>query len=125
MLEHMSWYADSLIISLPKQKNDQEGSRDYPRHIYANVYQPAICPILALGIQIFGKSFRTSIATKKSYRLFEGEDQEGRYSDILSKTTKALTQEEELIIGRNKKKKEKKKKTLHSFSFFFSLFYRC
>jgi hypothetical protein len=125
MLEHMSWAGDSLVISLPKQKNDQEGSRNYPRHIYANSEDPAICPILALGIiflwvsfffflllspvfffffffllglQIFSKPFRTS------NRLFEGDEQEHRYGEILTKTLQKLTNGEETILGAKKEK---------------------
>lgn len=67
LLDHISWKQDALLIFVPKHKADQEGRRsDQPVHVYANPLQPAICPILALAVLIFSKSFRTTP------RLFEG-----------------------------------------------------
>ena len=53
MLEHVGWEGDSLLISTPKHKGDQEGARCFARHLYANPLNPAICPVLALAITTF------------------------------------------------------------------------
>jgi hypothetical protein len=55
---HLSWDNDALIIDMSKHKADQSGERITPKHIYANPFQPAICPILALALHIFGNAFR-------------------------------------------------------------------
>ena len=41
---------DSLSITLPSHKGDHQGKRIVGRHIYANPLQPAVCPILSLGL---------------------------------------------------------------------------
>ena len=51
--EHLSWENDSLLIFMPKQKGDQDGSRAFGRHVFANPNDPVLCPILALGLHVF------------------------------------------------------------------------
>lgn len=53
MLQHIFWENDSLKIVLPRHKGDQEGTRIYPKHIYANPLRPEACPVLALGLYTF------------------------------------------------------------------------
>lgn len=53
MMEHIGWEGDSLLISTPKTKADQEGIKCFARHLYANPTQPVICPVLALAIVTF------------------------------------------------------------------------
>jgi hypothetical protein len=48
----MTWNGDALMIVLPKHKADQEGSKAYPKAVYANPKDPVICPITWLGIKI-------------------------------------------------------------------------
>ena len=43
MLQHLSWENDSLVAILPQHKGNQEGSRVYPKHVYANPIFPEIC----------------------------------------------------------------------------------
>ena len=50
MMEHISWEADALLITLPELKGDQEGTNSVARHLYANAADPVICPVLALAI---------------------------------------------------------------------------
>ena len=48
---HMEWKDDALLIYFAHEKTDQTQSKPGdPRHIYANPFQPEICPILSLGI---------------------------------------------------------------------------
>ncbi|KAH9162981.1 hypothetical protein LEN26_000713 [Aphanomyces euteiches] len=51
--DHMTWEGDALVVRFAFTKNDQEGMNDTPRHVYANVFQPSICPILSLAILVF------------------------------------------------------------------------
>jgi hypothetical protein len=55
MLHHISWVHDNLKIVLPKHKGDQEGTRIYPKHIYAKPLRPKVCPILALALYVFSR----------------------------------------------------------------------
>ena len=53
MMEHIGWEGDSLLISTPKHKADQEGIKCFARHLYANPLNPLICPVLALAVVTF------------------------------------------------------------------------
>ena len=52
MYTHMSWIGDALVVNLPKTKGDQDGSKSYPKHVYANPHDPSICPILHLALKV-------------------------------------------------------------------------
>jgi integrase len=50
---HLEWKEDALGVYFAQMKNDQTGERPRdPRHVYANPLDPAICPILALGLYL-------------------------------------------------------------------------
>jgi hypothetical protein len=49
MFSHVSWEHDSLTITIPRHKGDQEGRNVYPRHVFANPLNPTTCPVLSLG----------------------------------------------------------------------------
>lgn len=34
---------------------DQDGKRSFPRHVFANPYNPSVCPVLALAVLIFSQ----------------------------------------------------------------------
>jgi hypothetical protein len=55
---HFTWDNDALVIDMSKQKGDQAGDHILPKHIYANPYNPELCPILALALHVFSTSFR-------------------------------------------------------------------
>jgi hypothetical protein len=57
-MSHIRWEGDALIISIVYHKSDQTGERVIPLHLYANPYKPWACPILALGLYLFGVHFR-------------------------------------------------------------------
>jgi hypothetical protein len=50
---HLRWQEDAIRVLLPKTKTNQSGQRrPTPSHVYANPENPAICPILALGLYL-------------------------------------------------------------------------
>jgi integrase len=50
-LGHISWSGDAITVLFSKTKNDQVGEfLGDPRHIYANPYNPSICPLLSIGV---------------------------------------------------------------------------
>lgn len=102
MYQHISWSGDALTINVPKHKGDQEGAKDYPRHIYANPLQPEICPILALAVLLFSSTNRPGNGENK-HQLFEGQHSESRFSAILRVVVDSLTCSEEAILGVKKK----------------------
>jgi hypothetical protein len=99
MLEHISWSEDSLVIALPKTKTEQEGANDYPRHIYANPYDPCICAILSLAVNIFSRNFNCIDENYNFNCLFEGTNQEDRFSKILGNVLHDLSEDEKKLLG--------------------------
>lgn len=90
-LKYITWEGDALVIRIGKQKNDQEGERSFGRHVYANPFEPSICPVLALAIVIFSK--------RGSNKLFNGERPQARFGDCLSKALGHLTDAEIQLLG--------------------------
>ena len=58
MLQHIDWAEDALIIEEQGHKGDQTGAEKFGKHVYANPYEPAKCPILALAILLLCNSER-------------------------------------------------------------------
>ncbi len=83
---NIGWSNDCLMITLPRHKGDQSGQNTKPKHIFANIEIPQICPVLALAIYCFSYGFRNANDT---YKLFEGSDPEGSYNKWLH--SKALS----------------------------------
>lgn len=100
MYQHISWSGDALIVNVPGHKGDQEGAKDYGRHVYANPLEPSICPILSLAVMIFSSTFRTG---DKRQQLFEGNHSESRFSAILRVIVDALDPADERTLGAKKK----------------------
>lgn len=80
MLQHISWENDSLLITTPKHKGDQEGNNCYPKHVYANTENPMICPILPMAIPVFSGGWRRDGA---KHMLFAGSAAESRFGKWL------------------------------------------
>jgi hypothetical protein len=105
MMEHVAWEGDALLISLPKHKGDQEGVKNYARHLYANVLNPFICPVLALAVLIFTYVLKhdpdaaMGSDAVPSYRIFDGSDNESRFSAILKRRIKSLSEAEMRTLG--------------------------
>jgi hypothetical protein len=102
MLQHISWQDDAMIITTPKHKGDQEGEKSIPRHVYANPLDPYICPILALAVLTFSKSFYHDPNERNNYRLFEGEKQEARFSKLLGRILDKMDENEANKLGAKK-----------------------
>ena len=70
---------------MPKQKGDQDGSRAFPRHIYANPRDPILCPILALSLHIFSNIGRRDTGSRMLFdsngEADDGEADDGDYGD--------------------------------------------
>jgi len=70
----------------------------YPKAIYANPLEPAVCPILAVAIILF-----TETADSRGRQsLFVGERSSERYGSILREVLEGLTEEEEAVLERSK-----------------------
>ncbi len=77
---HLEWVEDALCIFFAHEKTDQTQSKPGdPRHIYANPFQPAICPILSLGIYFI----ICDITRSGSPFIFPGSDQYSRFHKSL------------------------------------------
>ena len=71
---------DSLVIYFAHQKNDHTQSMsDFGRHIYANPFNPEICPILSLGLYIVERG----IFYSDLQQIFPGNKQGDRFNRIL------------------------------------------
>ena len=81
MYNHVSWENDSLVVVFPSHKGDKEGKRSLPKHVYANVADPSICPILSFAIYVFTKGYDRQGAKTS---IFAG-DSESRFSKWLLK----------------------------------------
>ena len=89
---HLAWNQDSLQIYFAHMKNDQTGERPRdPRHVYANPYNPAICPILTLITYLLVTPPSADTA------LFPGTQQYNRYNKYL----RALLERKREYIMRN------------------------
>ena len=94
LLDHLSWENDSLLVSTPKHKGDQEGNNCYPKHVYANPDNPFICPILSLAIHFFSGGWRRDGSKQL---LFQGTANEGRFSKWLRDIAKKYKESLEVL----------------------------
>jgi len=82
MYPHFTWREDAM---------DQAGEQAYPKHVYANPLDPAIRPILAMGVLLLTSPYRSSDGKPQ---VFLGNDSEKRFSRWLQTVLKGLTVEE-------------------------------
>jgi hypothetical protein len=83
-LKHLLWKNDSCGLSFSHVKNDQDGSRNHhPRHIYANPDNYLVCCVTALFEYLL---CYPGLFKDEHSMLFPGPSQEGRFSEILSRT---------------------------------------
>jgi hypothetical protein len=47
-----------MVIDMSRQKADQTGEKITPKHVYANPFNPTVCPILSIALHLFSISFR-------------------------------------------------------------------
>jgi hypothetical protein len=110
MMEHVGWQSDSLLITTPKHKGDQEGVKAYARHIYANPLDPVICPVLALAVLTFVRSLRHDPAASSSrsnpasnFPVFDGTNNSSRFSEVLLRTIGLVPDTDVHLLGGEKK----------------------
>ena len=81
MLEHVDWSMDALVITLAKHKGDQTGEGlGNMKHVYANPFNPKVCPLLALAVMMFSTHRPVRART---HQLFEGIHSDDRFVKIL------------------------------------------
>ena len=83
-----------------QHKGDKEGQVRFGRHVYANPGDPKICPVLAVAVLTFSKTYRGAGGRQQ---LFEGAKAESRFSDILLSTIDKLNDGQLMILGVDKK----------------------
>ena len=88
VFDQISWEEDALTIYIGKMKNDQEGSKGYARHVYANPNDPMACPVLSLAILVFSRGY----SRDGSVRYIFGETAKDRFSSWLSSTLKKFAE---------------------------------
>jgi hypothetical protein len=90
MYAHISRGEDCIIFTLPKQKNDPEGDKGFPKHVYSNPSNPTICPVLAIALWVFTRSFnRSDYDAESSNRLFNDNAQK-QFSSWLNDRMKEI-----------------------------------
>ena len=96
--ENVGWDGDCMTLQYETSKSNQTGENVVPRHIFANPYQPSICPILAMGIKLL-----TDSHTKSSPAiLFPGGSTNKNYCAWLYKLIKSPNPEIDLSnLGSN------------------------
>ena len=85
MYNHVSWENDSLVIVFPSHKGDKEGRNALPKHVYANIAEPYVCPILSFAVYIFTRGYERE---GSKMTIFAG-DAESRFSKWLGKLCQA------------------------------------
>lgn len=88
LYNHFEWKEDSLLVTVPKHKGDQEGVKIYPVHVFANPLCPEVCPVLALAIYVFC-TYTSDETDGLKWCLFKGAKQEQRFSNWLSDLLKS------------------------------------
>ena len=77
---HLGWMQDAMQIYFCHMKNDQTGDRPRdPRHVYANPFNPFVCPILSM------LSYLLVTPPTSDTCLFPGANQYNRFNKYLNK----------------------------------------
>lgn len=58
--KNVGWDGDCLTLMYETSKTNQTGEHVVPRHLYANPYEPHLCPVLAMGIKLLTESHTKS-----------------------------------------------------------------
>lgn len=66
---HFSWEGDSMVVTMSKHKGDQTGDRTSPKHLFANPYDPFMCPVLALALHVFCCNSDTESSIRRRHHL--------------------------------------------------------
>lgn len=93
---NIGWSGDHVTITYERSKTDQEGINQIPRAIYANPFNPSICPILALGLKVCSES---STDARSAPRLFHSEHANKLFSAWLCRTLNDGSESENDFFG--------------------------
>ena len=96
---HFSWVNDSLRINVVRSKKDQGGTGiGKDKNLKANPVNPALCPVLAVGLYVFSKYIHREFP--EDSKFFNGKDQRQRYANIFKKVLEIFPDAElELQFG--------------------------
>ena len=92
-LHHIEWADDCLLIEEQGSKCDQTGERKFKKHVYANPYEPSICPVLTIAVNLF---IRPAGGTMQ---LFIGTDSKGRFCSLLHTVLGILDAVQKSMLG--------------------------
>jgi hypothetical protein len=81
-----------MVIVFPSHKGDQDGRNALPKHIYANIAEPHICPILSFAVYTFTRGYERE-GSKRT--IFAG-DAESRFSKWLGNL---CTENKDLLLN--------------------------
>ena len=92
-LHHLRREGDSIIVTEQGSKSDQKGEKVVEKHVYANPYEPAICPFLTLALWTF---MRPAGGTQQ---LYPGSDSKGRFCSQLQSVLADTDETQRAEIG--------------------------
>jgi hypothetical protein len=95
-LRNITWENDCLLVSIPQHKGDQTGENSKPKHIYSNVFQPEICPVLGLALYIL--SGAVTSANNSNYMLYDSTSPESAYTKWLHEKALKECQDPEVRV---------------------------
>ncbi|KAF4139055.1 hypothetical protein GN958_ATG11717 [Phytophthora infestans] len=98
MLQHLEWADDCLVIEEQGHKGDQTGAEKFGKHVYANLYEPSQCPILAAEELLFSSPERV-VGGKQ--QLFIGSDNKTRFGRMLCRVIGDLSEEKIGLLSCN------------------------
>lgn len=94
MLEHIEWQDDSLVIR--QHRTDQAGETSIDKHLYANPFDPVVCPVLSLAVLVFCSPRRIQ---SERQQLFMIPNCTVEFSRLLRTLVHNLTEEELQWLG--------------------------
>ena len=90
MLQHVNWKNDCMTITFALHKGDATGEGlGNEKHVYANTYNPQICPILAMSLLVFTCHRGGNVVEQG---LFAGCNSDGRFGKMLAAVIAELPQ---------------------------------
>ena len=102
MLTHVAWANDCMVIKTPKhkgrllQKAGSSSDKDMATaHVFANPNNPILCPVTALAVMTFCNLDRD----RKYIELFEGPNQQTRFSKFLRAIMAVMSFAQLAILG--------------------------
>jgi hypothetical protein len=95
MFPHIAWRIDCFGIEEQGHKGDQTGENKYSKSLYANPFNPAICPHLTIGVLVFAGGYRPE---KYRQQIFPGTSNKERFRHLLQGILSKLTEEELLDL---------------------------